>query len=156
MNINTFLQETISIGTQVILYVLRNWIYFIAIIATTYAIKHTLKRLHKNYEAKNMQQRDFEVEDTNSESFTDDYITAQYHRRMSFLEKSNRPEDEKLREYLILQTNCMFDPRRETVTFTSKEKALKSVEIQEKLDSLSELEFLTDPYVLNWHNDLHS
>lgn len=86
----------------------------------------------------------------------EDKITEQYNKRIEFVMKSLKPENVKNAEIAKLIINCTFDPRRPEVSYTSREQAERSIKVQEILDSLTDEEFLTDSYVLNWHDLLNS
>jgi ribosomal protein L20A (L18A) len=86
----------------------------------------------------------------------EDHISKQYQARIDYIEESNKPADIKDAEIKKLMINSTFDPRRPSVVYTSEELARKSIKIQEILDSLSDEEFLTDSYVLNWHDLFNS
>ena len=90
------------------------------------------------------------------DELVDDKVSAQYNKRIDYVRKSNKSESEKEDEIAKLVINCTFDPRRPTVTYTSREQAEKSIKVQEILDSLTDEEFLTDSYVLNWHDLLNN
>jgi hypothetical protein len=83
-------------------------------------------------------------------------VIGQYQARIDFVSKSNKPEDQKNKEIATLMINCTFDPRLPAVSYTSRNQAEKSLKVQEILDSLTDEEFLTDSYVLNWHDLLNS
>lgn len=83
-------------------------------------------------------------------------VIRQYQARIDFVSKSNKPEDQKNNEIATLMINCTFDPRMPTVSYTSRKQAERSMKVQEILDSLTDEEFLTDSYVLNWHDLLNS
>ncbi len=83
-------------------------------------------------------------------------ISNQYQARIDFLLKSNKPKDIVDAEIAKLLANCTFDPRRPSVSYTSKSQAERSIKVQEVLNALTDEEFLTDSYVLNWHDLLNS
>ncbi|MFZ2664136.1 MAG: hypothetical protein WAX66_02135 [Patescibacteria group bacterium] len=83
-------------------------------------------------------------------------VTKQYQARIDFISKSDKPEEQKDKEIVTLMVNCTFDPRLPAVSYTSRSQAEKSLKVQEILESLSDEEFLTDSYVLNWHDLLNS
>lgn len=83
-------------------------------------------------------------------------VTNQYQARIDFLLKSNKPKDIVDTEIAKLMINCTFDPRRPSVSYTSRSQAERSIKVQEILDALTDEEFLTDSYVVNWHDLLNS
>lgn len=80
-------------------------------------------------------------------------IIDQYEKRIMFLlngrQKEQLTESER-KTYDILVRASMYDPRRPDVGFGTKEMVEKGFEIGAKLDTLSDEQFLTDPYVLEW------
>lgn len=96
------------------------------------------------------------MNNTHEEISIEEKVTKQYQARIDFISKSNKPEDQKNMEIATLMINCTFDPRLPTVSYTSRTQAERSIKVQEILDSLTDEEFLTDSYVLNWHDLLNS
>lgn len=94
--------------------------------------------------------------DAKTDAAIEEKVTNQYQSRINHLLKSNKSKEIIDAEIAKLMVNCTFDPRRPSVSYTSKEQAEKSIKVQEILDSLTDEEFLTDSYVLNWHDLLNS
>jgi len=80
-------------------------------------------------------------------------IESQYQRRIDYVLNSKKSQAEKNDEILQLSMNSMFDPRKPTVTYSSPDQALKSDRIAYRLDTISDVEFLTASYVINWNTD---
>lgn len=80
-------------------------------------------------------------------------IIDQYEKRILFLlngrQKEQLTENER-KIYDILVRSSMYDPRRPDVGFGNKEMVEKGFEIGAKLDKMSEEEFLTSSYTLEW------
>lgn len=100
--------------------------------------------------------RDINMNNNQTEISIQDKIAKQYGARINYISASDKPEEQKKAEIEKLYINGTFDPRRPEVSYTSRNQAERSLKVQEILDSLSDEEFLTDSYVLNWHDLLNS
>lgn len=79
-------------------------------------------------------------------------INKQYSTRIDYLMKSDKKEEDKIKEKEILLHNASIDPRLPNIFYGTEEKARKSLRIAHRLQALSDEEFLTNPYVLDWSN----
>lgn len=82
-----------------------------------------------------------------------DEVIGQYEKRILALLNGRQKEeligeDKKIFDLLIRAS--MYDPRRSDVGYGTKEMVEKGQEIAAKLDAMSEEEFMTSPFALEW------
>ena len=84
-------------------------------------------------------------------------IEAQYDSRIDLVLEGKligEVSEEKRKICDKLNRSCMYDPRRPDVGYTSKAMTEKSLEIADKLKRISAEDFLINPYVLEWIDEL--
>lgn len=84
-------------------------------------------------------------------------VETQYEERIIILLSGRNSEDlaGKDKEAYDKLIRCsMYDPRRPDVGFETKEMVYKGFEIADKLDRLTDEEFMTNSYVLEWIDEI--
>ena len=83
-------------------------------------------------------------------------IEDQYKKRIEFLMKSDKSEEQKAKEKEKLESNMIIDPRRTGIVYGSKERSLKNLKVANHLDDIARNNdsFLTHPYVLEWPDEI--
>lgn len=86
-------------------------------------------------------------------------IKRQYFGRIEFIKRDRKIEELSQDEAEIcikLKRLAHKDPRRPDVWYFNDEAIPVSLEIAKKLNALTSMEFLTDPYVLKWEDEINS
>ncbi len=95
----------------------------------------------------------------NSSLRNDNRIEALYEKKIKlFLDKRKKKVLSKREQKILklLKEAQMFDPRYKNVFYSTKKLANKAAKIADKLDDLSEEEFLISSYPYTWRIGFHS
>ncbi len=88
----------------------------------------------------------------------DDHIEDLYEKKIKLFLCSRREESLPERDQKILKLlreAQMFDPRYKNVFYPTRKMAIKAMEIAEKLDLLTDEEFLISSYPYTWREEIN-